>query len=75
MQALKNAQAEPLGLSVTRSLTGAERAGSSQGLWASCGPRYRSTMERMSSVAERLRSLQMDDEEAQRLQLLRKAEA
>ena len=38
-------------------------------------PRYRSTMERMSSVAERLRSLQMDDEEAQRLQLLRRAEA
>ncbi|CAE7393213.1 ITCH [Symbiodinium natans] len=35
---------------------------------------YRSTMERMSSVAERLRSLQMDDEEAQRLQLLRRAE-
>ena len=31
-------------------------------------------MERMSSVAERLRSLQMDDEEAQRLQLMRKTE-
>eukprot|EP00439_Symbiodinium_sp_Y106_P080043 s856_g18.t2 len=36
---------------------------------------HRSTMERMSSVAERLRSLQMDDEEAQRLQLMRKTEA
>ena len=31
-------------------------------------------MERMSSVAERLRSLQLDDEETQRLQLMRKTE-
>jgi len=36
---------------------------------------YKTTMERMSSVAERLRSLQLDDEESQRLQLLRRAEA
>ena len=33
--------------------------------------RYKSTMERMSSVAERLRSLQLDEEESQRLQLMR----
>eukprot|EP00435_Cladocopium_sp_Y103_P006323 s1345_g2.t1 len=32
---------------------------------------YKSTMERMSSVAERLRSLQLDEEESQRLQLMR----
>lgn len=37
-------------------------------------PRYKSTMERMSSVAERLRSLQLDEEESQRLQLMRRTE-
>ncbi|CAK9022544.1 unnamed protein product [Durusdinium trenchii] len=35
---------------------------------------YRSTMEKMSSVAERLRSLQLDEEESQRLQLMRRTE-
>ncbi|CAE8615164.1 unnamed protein product, partial [Polarella glacialis] len=36
---------------------------------------HRSTMDRMSSVAERLRSIQLEEEEAQRLQMSRKAEA
>lgn len=42
-------------------------------LWC-CTFRYRSTMEKMSSVAERLRSLQLDEEESQRLQLMRRTE-
>jgi len=35
---------------------------------------YKSTMERMSGVAERLRCLQLDEEESQRLQLMRRSE-
>ena len=70
LQAQKNAQAECLGSDMAlSSFSTFSKHRTSMTL------RYRSTMERMSGVAEHLRSLQMDDEEAQRLQLMRKAEA